>query len=396
MDRKLRRGTSDDEDGDTFLTHWLLVALMAVSIALSGVGLALPLAEFNVDTMVGITTLRLDSEFDARSVTYTGSAEGLGVDVSGETVYLEGLGEFQEKVGFLKGTAKERTNTITPYTTGTLGNHANLSVRVRTETIPWWAVGVKVPCAIDVELLSAKNVSTLTIDRVWFEFRRQVDGRPVKKVVWEDRVSHALKDVGDVRTYEAELEATEDWGEFELFGMVNVTMVDTDGVTATEILRPGSKVIALWTVPVGQTTRIALLITAMPVIVTGMVLGVVAILLAVLRRRRRLPVTASAATLLLLGPLFFRIGLNELSELVGYPDDVAYHWGWFLAMTTFIPAMVATALLSVEAARRSRETGEDGPSEVIEARPEGPATPEDQVPAYGETDMSDQDVEEEV
>ncbi len=326
----------------------LQAVVIVVSIVLAGLGLLVPMAEFDVDTRVGPAQFILESDFTQVSVDYTGSAPEYGVNVSGSVDFIKGTGEYQERIGFLKGTAKERTNYIVPYTTDFLGKRARLNVAVGTKTIPWWVVGIKVPCYVDVELVESQNVSSLTIDRVYFELRRVVDGEELSKVVWEGKVSDRLMVVGKHLRYEAELEVAEDWGRFELFGMVEVTMKDDQGIQNLHVFKSYStdpKTITLWTIPTGQGVKIGMTVIAMPVTVLGMVLAAAAAALAVLGRRRRLGLAIGAVAVLLLGALFFRIGVNELATLVGYPDDLSWQWGFLVAMSAFVPAMVGAGLL---------------------------------------------------
>jgi hypothetical protein len=198
----------------------LLTILLVVSIVMASLAVTIQVADFDVDTRVGIVDFRLDTDWKVGSVTYSGSASEFGVEVDDTQVLLEGTGDCQEAVGFLKGTAKRVTNSITPYTTDFLGTRATLNVTTVTDTIPWWVVGVSTPCKVEVELTETMNVSSLTVDRVWLEFRREVDGELLKKEVWSNKVSDDLVNVGDRLTYGTDLEVNEDWGEFQVFGMV--------------------------------------------------------------------------------------------------------------------------------------------------------------------------------
>ncbi len=329
----------------------MLAILMVASIAMASVALVVQVADLDVKTRVGIVDFQLDTDWKAGSVTYTGSASEFGVNVEGEQVLIEGTGDFQEAVGFLKGTAKRVTNSITPYTTNPLGTRATLNVSVSTETIPWWVVGTSTPCSVEVELIESMNVSSLTVDRVYLEFRRVVDGETLKKEVWSKKVNDPLTEVGDKRTYEAELELNEDWGEFQVFGMVDVTMVDTDDITATQVKRSYStqpKVITIWTIPTGDGVKIALLIAALPVYVFGMLMAVAGTVSIVLHRRGRLILPVLAAVLLLLGAVFFMLGVSQLAELVGYPDDLSLTNGFLMMLLGFVPAMVVGVLVAYE------------------------------------------------
>jgi hypothetical protein len=350
----------------------VIAVLLVASIALAGAGLALPLAEFNVDTQLGPAQFKLESEFTQGAVEYTGSAPEYGVNISDDLRFIEGTGEYQERIGFLKGTAKERMNYIEPYTTDYIGKRARLDVKVGTETIPWWVAGVAVPCYIDVELVESINVSSLTVDRVYFELWREKDGQTLKKVVWEKKVSDSIIQVGKHLRYEADIEVEEDLGKFELFGMVEVTMKDVDGVMATHFFKSYStepKTITLWTIPLGQGIRIGLVVVSMPVTVIGIVIAGLAALLVFLGRRGRMVTVAGGAVCILLGALFFNLGTNELATLVGYPDDLTFSTGFTIAMVAFLPAMIGTGLMGWASFRWPREDDEE-PVEVVETHSE--------------------------
>ena len=136
----------------------LLAILLVASIAMASVAVVIHVADLDVDTRVGIVDFKLDTDWKAGSVTYTGSASEFGVDVEGDQVLLQGTGDFQEAVVFLKGTSKRVTNSIAPYTTDFLGTRATLNVSTGTETIPWWVVGIATPCYVEVELTQSMNV----------------------------------------------------------------------------------------------------------------------------------------------------------------------------------------------------------------------------------------------
>ena len=348
--------------------RWLelaCAATLAVSVVLAAVGLAIPLGSLDVDTRVGPVGFVLRSNFTESGVEYTGSAPQFGLEVGNEVTFLKGTGEFQERVGFLKGTAKERTNSIEPWTEPQT-RFALLNVTVMADTIPWWVVGVGVPCHVRVELVSWANVSELRVDSAYLEFSRKVGGETLTKVAWQRGVSDTLDHVGQVLTYGAELEAPEDWGEFDLFGMVNVTMEDSLGQTATHVFRSYStdpKTIKLWTIPTSQGAKVALAAAAMPATVVGIALGALAAAVGLLGRWRGplLVLAISGMVLLLLGGVFFRLGVTELATVVGYPDNLAFSGGYWVVACAFAPAAIAVGLLGYGAMRwPAKPPGKEG------------------------------------
>lgn len=362
----------DTQYGEERPPNWwtpLLAVLLIVSIIMAGLALTIHLADLDVNTRVGIVDFELDTDWKAGSVTYTGAASEFGVEVEDTQVLLEGTGNFQEAVGFLKGTSKRVTNSITPYTTDFLGTRATLNVTTETETIPWWVVGVSTPCQVEVELIESMNVSSLTVDRVYLEFRRVVDGKTLKKEVWSKDVNDAFVEVGDRRTYKTDLVVGEDWGEFQVFGMVDVTMVDADGVTNTKVYRSYStepKAITIWTIPTEDGVRIALLIAAMPVYVLGMIFAIGGAIAIVLNKKGRMVLPIAAAALLFLGALFFMLGVTQLADLVGYPDDLSFAAGFFIMLLGFVPAVIVGVMVAYEKNRYGRDEEEEEPSDHVE------------------------------
>ena len=367
---------------DEQMSRWnqVMAVLLVTSMGLAGAATIVPLAEFNVDTLVGIATFKLDSEWTASEVTYTGSAEELGVEVEGDQRFLGGLGGFQERIGFLKGTSKEVTNYIVPFTTDFLGKRAKLNVTLRTETIPWWVVGVGTATEVEVEVEEMKNVSSLTVVRVFLQFRREVDGKVQTMEAWSKDVSDKLAKVGDKRTYGTDLEVSEDWGEFQVFGMVEVTMVDANGITATQVYRSYStepNAITLWTVPTMEGVRIAMVIAAMPVYVLGIVVAALGVVAVLRRTRGRTVLPMAGGVALLLGVMFYFLGLTQLTELVGYPDDLAWSAGFYLMAAGAVPALVVGGL-AVNQHFRSGDYDDD--------KGDGPAG----APAYAENTITDE------
>jgi hypothetical protein len=353
--------------------------MLVASAILAAVGLVLPIAEFDVNTKVGPAQFLLESDFTQGTVDYRGegSASNFDVNVTGHLAFIEGTGEYQERIGFLKGTAKERMNYIVPYTTDFLGKRAQLNVTVRTRTIPWWVVGVPVECEVEVEVVEMLNVSSLKIDRVFFEYKRTEGEDVLTKTAWEKDVGDALEEVGDTIKYTADLEVNEDWGKFELFGMVEVTMKDDEGVTATHVYKSYStepKTITLWTIPTGQGAKIALIGVSMPVTVVGIILAGIAVPFVIFDRRGQLYLAAGAGAGLLMGGLFFRIGATELATLVGYPDDLTFLGGYWVVLAAFVPAIVATGLLAWARFRYPPVNGEGHPGASLVSAPPEPGT----------------------
>ena len=199
---------------------------------------------------------------------------------------------------------------------------------------------------------------------------------------WSKTLSDPLEQVGEKRTYSTELEVSEDWGEFRIFGMVEVTMKDDEDVVATKVYKSWAdepNTITLWTIPTVQGVKIAMVIVAMPVFLLGALVAVAAIITILRDGRYKLVLSISAVAPLLLGALFFRIGVVELATLVGYPDDVTFATGYMLMVAAFVPALVATITVGVMVLKYEPEEEEET----------GAPPPKVPAPETGEKTVSD-------
>jgi hypothetical protein len=70
---------------------------------------------------------------------------------------------------------------------------------------------------------------------------------------------------------------------------------------------------------------------------------------------------------LALGALFFMLGVSQLAELVGYPDDLAFNIGYYIMFLGFAPAMVGGVLVIYQKARYEKQ--EEGPTEGVDVVP---------------------------
>ena len=142
----------------------------------------------------------------------------------------------------------------------------------------------------------------------------------------------------------------------------------------------------------GQGAKVAMTIVAMPVTVLGIALAGIAMALIIFDKRGKLYLAAGAGTALLLGALFFNIGVTELATLVGYPDDLRMLGGFSIVMAAFIPAIAATGLLGWSAFRwPAAEVEDDGAHPAAPAPEGGNGSPSEDVPLDDHDD--DQEVE---
>ncbi|MBM4249266.1 MAG: hypothetical protein FJ149_07505 [Euryarchaeota archaeon] len=344
-----------------------LVALLMVLFAS-----ALPWGKLDVETKIGTFPVTLRAGVYEYGIDYEANLSGAGLfsganipsKIADRKVFLTGLGGFQETIGFVKGSAKEKVVYATSYTWPPPRNGtADTKITMMLRTIPWWPAGIAQEAGFSVELTGAVNVSELRIVKVSFEVHRLVPVKQGDRTVMEDRYKVAyeaspgtvLQKVGDKRSVWGKITIDEDFGNFTLVGKVQLELKDTFGNTNKrqdgtyyELVPPPSEV-KLWTMGGDKTVRIGLMMAAFPMSLTAaalLALGAISGVLSGTRPRAarwawRLCVAGSV--LALLAVVFYVLGIAALIELTGYDD-------WFSFNPQFILAVAGACLSTVPAA----------------------------------------------
>ncbi|MEM2868911.1 MAG: hypothetical protein QW379_00610 [Thermoplasmata archaeon] len=348
-------------------------AVLAIaSAAVILIAALLPWAALNVDTRLGPVPVSLRAEVFEYGVSYEANLEGAGLigggavpsKIKDSKVFLTGLGDFQETIGFVKGTVKEKVNYVTSYTwpppqNGTAETRLTTFVR----TIPWWPVGIEQEAGVRVELLSASNVSELVIERVWLELRRTEGGRELSRVVWSASPSDALRRPGDGRSYSAGVAVDGDYGEFRLVAGVHLHLRDSfnnsnrlgEGVYR-ELASPPRN-ITLWTMGTSTTLRIGLMLIALPLSVAAAALVAASIAPLYLKKRWAWKLCAAGSALALLAVVFYVLGVQALIELTGYGRWFSWSPAFWLAAAGSVLTIPPAALLFVTRAAGAEKTG---------------------------------------
>lgn len=342
--------------------------LAVLGLVLSLAASAMPWGLLDVSTKIGPIPVTLKATVREYGLSYEAHLSGaqtfigggmIPSNISNEKIYLTGLGEFQETVGFVKGTSKEKNTYTTLYTWPPPRNGTALvKVTARVANIPWWPVGVSQDAGITVELEEAANISEVRVHRAWFELHRTIDGQDRYRKVWESTPESALRSAGDRLTYPARVSADGDYGEFSLAGMVELELRDSFGNSNRkadgsyyEVAAP-PKPIALWTVSQGGTARLALLVAAFPATLAGGALSGLAALAGALGRRWAWKLCALGAALSLLAVLFFALGAMTVVDLTGYGEWYSWTPQFFLSPAG--GAVTAAAAAAMRAGGRVR------------------------------------------
>jgi len=294
--------------------------LSAVGVVLIAASQFVVLGTLDVDTKLGIIPVKLYVEMYETGVNYRAEVNAMGKNVSIEDSrnFFTGMGNFQDTVGFAKGSAKYRNHTLTPYVWP--GNSsADVVVETMVDSIPWWPVGMAQDCHVRVLFKSSENASYILIKKVWLELHRG----DRYKVVWEKQPGDRLSAPGEERVYSTQVTLEEDLGKFSIVGKAEVEMVDRDGRTSNHIMRSYSdrpKMIDLWSISRADTVSIALTFAAFPCAVAAVILGAAAVYAAYRKKRWAWKLSAGASAAALLSPLFYIQGGSTLIKLIGYGE----------------------------------------------------------------------------
>jgi hypothetical protein len=385
-----------------------LFRLLGAGIALASLLMmllasTLPWGNLDVSTKIGIIPVTLRADVYEYGIDYEANLSGAGLlsganipsKIADKKVFLTGLGGFQETIGFVKGSSKEKVIYATSYTWPPPQNGtAETKITTMMGTIPWWPVGLAQDVGISVELTAAVNVSELKVVKVTFELHRTVDGADKYKVVYESAPGEILKTVGDKKAIWGKVTVDEDIGNFTVVAKVQLELKDTFGHTNKrldgsyyELVPPPSEV-RLWTMGNDRTARIGMMMAAFPLSLSAAVLLAAGAVLALLGGARKRAarwawmLCLSGAVLALLAVLFYVLGIGALIELTGYGDWFGWNPQFYLAVAGACLSVVPGILIFIvrpppEPGRNAGPAGGKGkPGGVlVVARPGGDAAP---------------------
>ena len=326
------------------------VILLIIGASFMFSSIAMPYGGLDVETKIGIIPVTLNADVYVHKVSYEADLSGteglisanqnMSRKMSEERVYLTGLGDFQETVGFVKGSNKYKNHTIEVYTLPD-NNRAKVVIETYADNIPWWPVGVAQDMRLTVKIIEPPvNITHVIIKKVWFELHQEVDGQDRYKVLWEQEPGDKLKKAGDSKEYEIKVTAEEDYGKFAIVGRAALELIDEDGKSNNgRELRSFSdnpKMINLWTVSTQRTVRLGLMIAAFPITMLAGALMIVSVVGYILGKRWAWKLALAGAILAILSVLFFMSGVYALIELTGYID-----WFTWNAVGLSIPTVGA-------------------------------------------------------
>ena len=340
------------------------LAALALMLAAS----VLPWGNLDVETKIGIIPVTLDADVYGYGINYEANLSGAGLfsganipsKMADNKVFLTGLGGFQETIGFVKGSSKEKVAYATSYTWPPPRNGtAETKLTTMVGTIPWWPVGLAQDVGISVELLTAVNVSELKIVKVVFELHRTIGGADRYKVVFESSPGLVLSKAGDRKAVWGKVTVDEDFGNFTILAKVQLELKDTFGNTNRRgdgsyyELAPPPKEVRLWTMGTDKTVRLGMMVAAFPLSLLAAVLlaaGAVLGLLGSARERAARwawKLCLGGSVLAILAVLFYMLGIYALIDLTGYGEWFSWNPQFYIAVAGALFSLAPGILLHV-------------------------------------------------
>jgi len=350
----LKPGERDEE-----LLRVLGACIAAVALVILVFASTVPWGNLYVKTKVGPIPVSLKADVFEYGINYEANLNGSQLMLGGgnipkkiadKKVFLTGLGAFQETIGFVKGTSKEKVAYGSVYTWPPPENGtAELKITTLVKTIPWWPVGIAQDAGMTFEMIGGFNFSELKVEKLTFELHRTIDGQDRYKVVYSSSPGDVLTKTGDKKTFWAKITVDEDIGEFSLVGKFELGLKDKFGNTNSTMFFPPSREVRLWTMSTDRTVRIGLMVAAFPMTLTGVAILAVGAFMGLAGRGRpragrwAWKLCLAGSVLVILAVIFYVLGINALIDLTGYLH-------WFKWGPNFSLAIIGAVLSSVPGA----------------------------------------------
>ncbi len=315
----------------------ILSILLLVSLILVIISQLFSWGSLDVDAKIGggliSATAGLEAEFNEYSVNYNVETNRMGEvnKIEENKIFLTGMGDFQENVGELLDSFKDKEYTIKASTIlNTSGReYTNITVQTHSELVPWWPAGMGQKCTITIIIDSyGSTTQKVQVDKVWFEqwsaWDDDIDDYTKKKIVWESSKNDILSGKGSSKSYSTQISIDSKDPRVGIVGRVNLTILDKNGNQIRQILPFASDshptTINIYSMEQGQFISIILMVLAFPFTIIGLVFGLLAIIIVNLQRQKRSKKARGliiiSAIFILLGLVFYLNGLNTLVDLL--------------------------------------------------------------------------------
>lgn len=337
----------------------------------------------DVDTKIGPADASLEAEFYEHSVNYeiTGNMSsdggilgGLGgglvgdakIDIKENKIFLTGLSEFQENIGLILDSYKDKSHTIS---TSIWNNQTEeyektrVSVETHIDLIPWWAPGIGQKCSVTVQLYEPGNCQYVNIDKIEIIIWRKIDevnqvyiesSNPIKETSPNQKLSQQNESI----TYDFDVSISEDYGRVGIIGVVDVTIVDKQnnevpGNTVINLGKsdplPTARTNNIYTMDQSEALSIVLMVAAFPLSIIGIIFMFIALPLINCCIRKASWVILGAMVLSILAFAFYMNGINTLVNLLDSvlvtPVRENFTWTPFFALPVSSVVLIIMAFI---------------------------------------------------
>lgn len=258
-----------------------------------------------------------------------------------KSLYLKGLGSFQENIGLLLNSYKDKYYTISADTTrtGDIDQRTKVEVHTHVDLVPWWPIGMEQDYKITVKLTQKGGAQKVIIEQLQVQIWRNIDTNQTrfleKAVLYTKEPNAELTEEGQEKVFKTSIALEEDYDLVGLLSYVKIIFIDSNGDALDNILvsniaevNPGKHVmplaltINLRVLNEEQTTKLGMLLASFPLSIVSLLIGIMGALVFSVYIRRPGTVRKAgyailiAAILQILAVWFLYTGLESLVNVM--------------------------------------------------------------------------------
>ena len=336
------------------ITLFLIISILGTIMSQFAV-----LGTLDVDTKIGPADASLDADFYEHGVNYVisgnmssggligGIAGDMKLEIRDNKTFLTGLGEFQENIGLILDSYKDKKHTIKASILDTETEEfddTKVWVQTQVDLIPWWPEGVNQKCSVTIILVEPGNCKNVVIDNVqiivWRDFdnSKQVYTQSSEPLA-EKSTNRQLSRVNESVSFDFYVKISEDLGRFGVIGVVELTIIDKSdneipkntiiNLGETEPM-PAARTINIYTADSGESVSVILMVAAFPLSIISMIFMILALPFVVYPKRGASGLILFAAILSLLAIIFYVNGINTLVNMIDsvLKTEVRENFSW--------------------------------------------------------------------
>jgi hypothetical protein len=410
--------------------RYIIVIILAISFLLAVISQYIVLGDLEVDTKIGPADASLDAEFYEHGVNYViignmssggligGISGGLSLELRENKTYLTGLGEFQENIGLILNSYKDKSYQISTSIQAPGSDEfkdTKITVENHNDLIPWWPQGLAQRYTVTITYSEVGNSQKVVINEIRILLWRDLDTE--KQVYLEsskpiERISpdHQLTKLNESKKYDFDVTISGDYGTVGLIAVVDVTIIDSSGneVPENAIINlgkldpvPAGRTNNVYTMDQGSAFSIVLMVAAFPITIVSMIFMLLAIPFIIKNHRTGFIVIQISLILLVLSIVFFVNGIETLVTLIDSVLDtpVRENFQWSANLVVPILAIILLILAAIfsfiiRPAKEVKEKKKKGRGKGKEKAKDSEDTVLDELPIFEPLSETDADTDE--